>query len=317
MAALRGCCYALKAKRGSRCGRLLWASQERAATCYQDVIFSDRFSTAGRDPSSSRTPILLAKPWSLAKGGSLMPAQMVLPFLMIFLSSPFHNHASRPQSFFLSDLASLASLFFLPHLSLIASIFASACFARSGAVTHKLTKNCEQLNFSAKRTRLQYNGSSVLNLRISSISTCVRWYCFSYIGRTGFNVFALTCVACRCAAIRAKIDVFSVGARAPAFDADNASSYSFLRGSDWGRNLLGVWYTLGALGGGLKMMWSFVSVVAGANEGSCFTRRSFLVLRYEAALRRHVLHTKLAVSAEKREGLADGDRKDMAMEMVV
>ena len=63
-------------------------------------------------------------------------------------------------------------------------------------------------------------------------------------------------------------------------DVDAAREFIFLLGSFCGRNKEGVWYTLGALEGGLKMIWSCVSVLDGRKEGSGFTRSALRVRRY-------------------------------------
>lgn len=86
-----------------------------------------------------------------------------------------------------------------------------------------------------------------------------------------------------------------------------------LRGSDDGRNLAGVWYTFGALDGGLKMMWSCVSVLEGANVESAFTRSNFLVRLYVAALRRQVRQTNDAASDEAIDGRKEDEMKDVAI----
>lgn len=221
-------------------------------------------------------------------------------------------HASLPQSFFFSCLKSLASLFFRPHFVFILSNSRSLSSAISGAEQHRLTKNCEQSNLSASRTRVHVLGSSFRNLRISSMSSCERWYFFSYSGLTDFSWDAGGVLDARSFAIDAKMLCGFDGSSA----GDAAAVYSALRGSDLGRNFAGVWYTFGALDGGLKMMWSCVSVCDGANEGSAFTRSAFRVRREDAALRRQVRHTNAAVSDEKREGLSCRGKNVVAIAVV-
>ena len=70
------------------------------------------------------------------------------------------------------------------------------------------------------------------------MSSCVRWYFFSYIGRIGFRSSALGCDAARCAAMVASTDDDFLGV--PAAAAASASRCSFRRGSDGGRNFGGV-----------------------------------------------------------------------------
>ena len=65
------------------------------------------------------------------------------------------------------------------------------------------------------------------------------------------------------------------------------------------------------------MMCSVFSVVDGANEGSCFTRSIFLVLRYDAVLRRHVLQTYCAASDDMRDGRRGCESSEDGIVLVV
>ena len=132
-----------------------------------------------------------------------------------------HTHqASLPQPAFLVCLSSLASLFLRPHFFLICSSSFSLSALISGATQHKLTKNCEHSNFSASRTLVHIRGSSARSRRISSICSWVRWYFFSYCGRTGANLLAGRCS--------------EVG-------VEGAKEWRFRLGSLLGRNFCGVW----------------------------------------------------------------------------
>lgn len=64
-------------------------------------------------------------------------------------------------------------------------------------------------------------------------------------------------------------------------------------------------------------MCSLVSVVDGANEGSCFTRSIFLVRLYDAALRRQVVHTYCATSDDMRDGRRERERRDVDIVVLV
>lgn len=77
----------------------------------------------------------------------------------------------------------------------------------------------------------------------------------------------------------------------------------FRRGSVLGRNLRGVWYTFGALLGGLKMMWSAASVLEGRKAGSGFTLRALRVRRKEDLWRQ-----VLQIQVDEVGGMAEGRR---------
>jgi hypothetical protein len=107
------------------------------------------------------------------------------------------------------------------------------------------------------------------------------------------------------------VDVVAAGVDAA------AALYIAHRGSDLGRNFGGVWYGLGALDGGLKMMWSCASVFDGAKDGSAFTLSSFLVRRYVAAVRRQFRHTKETASDDWSAGRRLCESNEVAIVVVV
>ncbi len=139
------------------------------------------------------------------------------------------TQASLPQSCFLACLPSLASVFLRPHRFLMASNCLSCSFFTVGAEQHRLMKNCEHSNFSAKFTRVHCFGSSARSRRISSISSLPRWYFFSYWERTGRRRLTEE----EGAESRGEVVGVSRGA--------GARVCSFLLGSVAGRNLEGVW----------------------------------------------------------------------------
>jgi hypothetical protein len=140
-----------------------------------------------------------------------------LPCLALFPRTT-RLQTAFPQLCFLVCLSSRASVFVRPHFSLIFSSSVCLCSLICGAEQHKLTKNWLHSNFSANRTRVHWRGSSARSRLISATSASLRWYFFSYTGRTagGSEVVVLGAVGRRRVCRRR-------------------------RGSSLGRNFRGVW----------------------------------------------------------------------------
>jgi hypothetical protein len=140
-------------------------------------------------------------------------------------------HASLYHFSFRMALSSRATLLFMPQLDLTASVTSLCCssFSFDIPLITKRTNTFEQSNLFDSWAALHLSGSSLLNRFISLTSSSVIWYRFSYGFRTGGGSSPIC-------------EAWEVGARA---------AWMALRRSSFGRKMVGVWYTLGMLGGGL------------------------------------------------------------------
>jgi hypothetical protein len=157
-----------------------------------------------------------------------------------------HNprpYSSLPHSSFLLLRSSRAARRLGPHFLLISSR-SSTCFsfATLGALHTIATSTALHLNCFASASCEFLIGSASRSRRISSKSAVVRWYDFSYGVRTGGG----NCWG------EAWLLLLLPPARDVARGEPEACCVrSLRRGSDRGRNLVGVWYMDGAAEGGL------------------------------------------------------------------